>query len=267
VVDYNPDKYKNHSESIARIKELNTRINNTQFFVGIDYLNKISGRISDKRFSEISHSILSRISSIIFHYEILDSIYSSNRKIITSQWDPIIDHQFAIKQKFVFDSIIFNAISLFDYFSCLVTFTRESNKDNWRKMWISLASYSRNNNEFKQSSLGTKIIEIDRIWLSKLNAYRAELIHYDTKDLGVSSSWNLINGEVNILVKAPIELKKVFKNLSKIEKHEDFNINSISLWIIETCLLLLCDLQVSLKEYIEKKRVIPEEKAIYFSKI
>lgn len=262
MVEYKPETYKNHSDSLTRIKKLSTRISSNLTFLGIDYLNKISGDFFNKRFNEISHSLTLRISSIIFHYEILHSIYTPNRKLTSDDWNPMVGDQFAIRQKFLFDSIIFNSLSAFDYFSCLITYSREKNKDNWRKMWTSLVRYTRNNNDFKQTTLGGKIIDIDKIWLNKLSEYRAELIHYDTDNLPVSSKWEVMNGKVDILVKAPNNLKKVFKTLSEIEKHEDFNINSVSLWIIETCLMFLVELTESFKVYIEEKRLIPEEKAI-----
>lgn len=259
---YNPEKYKDHDACMNRIRTLSEEIKGHLSNLQIDYLNKISGNIKEKRFNEITKSISIRMNSVIFHYGLLHSIYSPNSNIKTRNWNPFIGDQIAIQQKFIFDSIIFNSISIFDYLGCLIAYVREKNKNNWKKTWNSIEKTVRKDSKFNQTSLGHKIIEADNKWVKKLNEYRSQLIHYDTDYLPVSSNWQVLQGSVEILVKAPYQLKLAFRNLKKIEKNEDYNINAISLWLIESCLIFLLELLVELKVYIELNRIIPEEKAI-----
>jgi len=266
VREYNPENYSDLIQAYKKVQSLNRNINDKFILLGFDYINKIHGKMTNERFFDIRDSITLRLDSVLFHYKILDSIYSPGQKLVDRDFSPINYMTVSMHQKFLFDSIIFNSISVFDYLSCLITYIREKNKDNWRKTWTSLENFARGHKAFKQSSLGTKIIAVNRDWVNVLNDYRSELIHYNSDHLPSSESYNVIEGTVEILVLAPAQLKKYFKPLSELKGDTEFNINSISLWIIEMCLNIVLELMQEIKVFIEENRVISDANAIMIFK-
>jgi hypothetical protein len=108
-----------------------------------------------------------------------------------------------------------------------------------------------------------KIIEVNKDWVNNLNEYRSELIHYQTENLGSRKTYHPVQRQLDVLVLAPIQLKKYFKQLKQIAEKQDYNINSVSLWIIKTCIEILIEILNEIDVYIEKNRKIPDDKAIY----
>lgn len=263
MIEYKPENYKIQEQALERIMNLNREINSNFISLGFDYTNKILGHINNERFHEIRDSILLRMNSILFHFEIISSINNPNHKKIVRSLPPMLSLHVPMRQKYIFDSIIFNTISTFDYLSCLITAIREKNKDNWKKMWSSLEHFTRKNEAFKNTSLGGKILFVNKEWVNNLNNYRAELIHYKTEHLGSTESYDLMNGTLDIKVFAPYPMKNHFKQLKEIADKNDFNLNSICLWIIETSFQLIKELQIEIKVFIEDNRLISDENAIY----
>jgi hypothetical protein len=260
--EYQPEIYNDHQQILNEIDELINKINGRQISLGFDYANKISGKIQNDRFFSIRDSIGLRIQSVIFHYKILDSICNPKRKLITPDLPPLGTMSIPIQQKFLFDSIIFNTISIFDYLGCMINYIMEKNKDKWEKTWSRLEHIARTNAKFNSTSLGRKILSMNNEWVGKLNEYRAELIHYQTENLASNETYNSKECSLDILVIAPSQLLKYFKQLAKITNKKDLNINSIVLWIIKTSLEIIIEIQDELKIYIDKNRIIPIGKEI-----
>jgi hypothetical protein len=152
---------------------------------------------------------------------------------------------------------------MFDYLACMINLVIEKNKDNWKKTWTSLEKSARNKNPLKASKLGQKIVEVNNDWVYNLNEYRSELIHYQTENLGSKQSYDVLNRQLDLLVLAPRQLKKYFKQLKKITEKQDYNINSISLWIIKTCQEIILEILEELDLFIEENRTIPDNQAVY----
>jgi hypothetical protein len=260
--EYKPGEYKDLSQTVKDIDNKSRLIREKLISLGFDYTNKISGKTGNHRFYSIRDSILLRIDSVLFHYNLMNKIHRPDNKIVTDSPNPLHE-AISIQQKFLFDSIIFNSISIFDYLGCLITFIKETNKDNWRKMWSSVVKSARNNEDFKNSSLAKKIIQSNKEWVQNLNDYRAELIHYQTDNLGSDASFDLLQDEMDVFVSAPQQLKKKFKQLKDLKEEKDFNINLVSLWIIKTCLDIITEIEDEIEIYIEENRKISKENAIY----
>lgn len=261
--EYIPKQFENRDQVLIEIDSLNRIIHSKLLTIGNDYSNKITGKITNDRYYQIRDSITLRIESIVFHYNLLNSIHSPSKKIITNEIFPLGTDIIPLRQKFLFDSIIFNLISVFDYLSCLINFIIEKNKDKWKKPWNKLEHWSRCNDKFKGTKLGLKIIEINKDWVSNLNDYRNELIHYQTENLGSNESYDLMNAELDILVIAPNQLKRFFKQLTDMADKNEYNINSVTLWLIKTSIENVIEALDDIKEYIEDHRVIPVDKAVY----
>jgi hypothetical protein len=261
--EYNPDHFRIHDQALIEIETLTKSVDNKLFNVGIHYLNKITGQIKNDRFYQIRDSISLRTESLIFHYKMLNSIHNPSTKIVTDQIFHLNIDLIPIYQKYLFDSIIFNSLSMIDYLSCLINLVIEKNKDKWKRTWHSLENHIRNNPQLCKTKLGIKIIEINKDWVSKLNEYRAELIHYQSESLSSKQSFNAYNRQLDVLVLAPQQLKKYFKELKGITEKQNYNINSVSLWIINVCIEVTIEALNELDNYIEENRIIPDDKAIF----
>jgi hypothetical protein len=261
--NYIPDSFRDHDQTLIEIESLVKSVNNLLFSVGLHYVNKMTGQIKNDRFHIVRDSITSRIYSLNFHYKLLNSIHNPSKKIVTDVIFPMGIEIIPIYQTYLFDSIIFNSISLFDYIACMVNLIIEKNKDKWEKTWNHLENYIRNNDLLKSTKLGLKIIDVNKEWVLILNGYRSELIHYQTETLGANQTYNDMNGQLDVLVLAPRQLKKYFKQLKEISIKRDLNINAISLWIIKTCIEITVEILNEIDSYIEENRKIPDDKAIY----
>ena len=261
--EYNPELFRDHDESLIEIERLTQSFDNKVFNVGIHYINKMTGRIKNDRFYKIRDSISIRLNSLIFHYKVLNSIHNPSNKVETRELFPWVTDLIPINQKYLFDSIIFNAISMFDYLACMINLVIERNKDKWERTWTSLENSARNKNPLKASRLGQKIVEVNKDWVNNLNEYRSELIHYQTENLGAKQSYDVLNGQLDILVLAPQQLKKFFKQLKNIPEKQDYNINSITLWIIKTCQEITLEILEELDLFIDENRTIPDDQAVY----
>lgn len=261
--EYIPAQYKNLDESLKEIESLIKVVDNKLFSIGLDYVNKINGQLKNDKFYEIRDSIILRIDSIIFHYKILSQIYNPENPLMPNESFPLIIDTISLHQKYLFDSIIFNIISLFDYLAKLINIVIVENKKASKKNWKSLAKNAYTDQTFKQTKLSSKIIQVNNDWVKNLYSYRDILIHHKTEDLPSQRSYNVMLGSKKVLVLAPSELKIHFEQLNEITEKEDYNINSISLWIIKTCIESIIEIQDEIKVYIEEHRKIPDDKAIY----
>lgn len=244
-------------EAIQRLREANHLSETELFQITIDYLNKISGSKATNDYYSLRDSISQRSQSILFHHEIFESINNSSAKKIIEGDDPIplIGSQIALNQDFLFDSIIFNLVSLFDYASCLVRFIMEKNKEKRRERWPKLVRKARNNPKFKETPLAKKIIQIDTEWAKHLIEYRAELIHYKDDFVYDSSTFNVVAGEAIFTISAPQNIYRFFKNLKP--QRKELNINDVTFWLIENSFLEVKELFVYIRGYIEENRLRP----------
>lgn len=230
---FESSKYKNHQEALDRVEKYNEELRGCLIRLSLDYTNKISGEMSNDDFYQLRESVFLRLESVLFHYDILASINISGEKLILGEDYPNHDtHIIALHQDFLFDSIIFNVLSLFDYTSCLIKFLIENNKQKKKLLWAQLAKTARGNDNFKNTTLANAIDRIDRGWVNRLSDYRAELIHYKDDSSGWKYSCSPMKNEIVKHVYAPINLKNHFKELKNCGIDE-LNINATTLWIVE----------------------------------
>lgn len=256
-------KYSNHASSVLRLEEKRKSLQNLLVKLVFDYANKISGTDANDDFVELRNSITLRLESILYHYELLASINISGEEIVTSKLiSPLITKQIALKQDFLFDSIVFNTLSLFDYTSCLTKFLIENNKQRKKLLWTQLVRTARGTDNFKETSLAKLINELDRNWVFKLGEYRAELIHYNDDFVSDSLKYYTKECKYIISISAPLSLKKYFKEFRQVE-NEKASINEVSLWIIENSIECVISLTKELMNYFDIIRKVPVGKEIY----
>lgn len=255
--------YSNNDNAELRLYDKKKSLQNLLFRVYIDYANKISGSNSNNDLSELRESVSLRLESVFYHYKLLYSLNVSGQEIVGNDLlSPLESKQIALKQDFLFDSIVFNTVSLFDYTSCLIKFSLESNKQIKKLLWTKLANTARGVEEFKESSLAKVIDEVDRKWVDKLGKYRAELIHYSDDFVDESFKHSLLESKFTITVYAPLSFKKHFKEF-KLDENKNASINEVTLWIIENSIDCLTELLRELCGHFDIIRKIPVGNEVY----
>jgi len=134
-----------------------------------------------ERLYELLDSLQYRLSSVRWHLDNLcyqhlsyENQLKKNPKNITSY----NGHTFLY---FLFDDFIFNLISLYDYLGCFINLAF-INENKPGLMWGRMAHAARNpNNWFSYCDLGKKISQHNKKWVQKLENFRAEIIHCNTK--------------------------------------------------------------------------------------
>lgn len=247
------DKYENLEDSLNLILKQKEEINERIIKVGIEYIRKISGKLENEDFYDLRNSLTLRLESIFFHYDILKQLNISGKEKSFNLPNPFQASQISLKQGFLFDSLIFNSVSYFDYLSCFISFIAFEKK---KSQWQSIANISRSNPKFKESKLGKFIDETDRFFVDKLTQYRSELIHYKNDKNGFSTSFDLKNNLEKTNIFAPNNFVKKFnKELKHIEKKE-LDINTIGIWILDLITSQTKDILKELENYIEENRII-----------
>lgn len=252
-------KYSNHAKAYRQIIDEKTKINSRVIKIGFDYIKKISGTLKNDEFFDLRNSLTLRLQSIFFHYNLLSQLNISGQGMKSSNLGPILATGIAIKQEFLFDSIIFNTISFFDYLSCFLSFIIFNDK---KSQWQSVAHKSRTIFGFKETEVAKTIDNLDRIFVTKLNQYRSELIHYSKDNVGVSTSFHTKEGIEKINVFTPLgftkKFKKEFKNLDK----NDLDLNTVIIWMLDIITEETSHLLTDVEGYIETNRVIKKGKEI-----
>jgi hypothetical protein len=210
----------------------------------------------------IRSSIEFRLEAILFHYKLLESIHNPEKPTLPNlSNNPMLLIPF--KQCYLFESIVFHCISLFDYLSCLINIVYEQDVDKHKKPWQKLIKLINSNSDLKNTDLGKELLETNNKWVNDLMEYRASLIHYRSETLLSHTTFSVKSNEIEMQVFPPKHFKKKIKRTNCLDEEESLNINSTSLWIIDNCFKITHKLLEILDGYIEENRKIPKEEEIH----
>lgn len=216
-------------------------------------------------------SIQYKFRSIIFHRDIFEKVLSSFNKQIqkNNNWNKPNDFLYACSDQamFLVDDIIIHIMSLFDYIGNLIGFIFYG--DNRRKLqWKGVTRCCKNDKwelsntgrtKIKKSLVSRKVIDIEKSLVSKLEFYRADLIHYRYHLPGGNMSINLIDSESSkIVLYAPKIFQKLIKEISTDNIDEKIKLDlSIDILLEKTATdinNLINDLRIDLNKII---KIIP----------
>ena len=137
----------------------------------------------DHPINQVRGSLLYRINAIVYHINILINQRKEINKQIGREFsnntaNPISIENLIIHQYYLFDDIIFNLLSMFDYISAMIGFMFE----NKYYKWNSLVKSARNNNTAIGNEMFAKdIVKLHSDWVDPLLQYRSDLIHKSPK--------------------------------------------------------------------------------------
>ncbi|MDH5217571.1 MAG: hypothetical protein OEX19_07740 [Gammaproteobacteria bacterium] len=190
-------------------------------YVKSKYKHNFAGNGEDFIY-RLRDSLQFRVNSVAWHYSNLELRHKQavQHHFFVLKGDERIDHLMNHQtiQSFVFDDIIFNLLSAFEYLGNLVGyFWKDSHGKKMR--WRGLAKSVRDkSNGFPYQSLSIAIDFSDRCFVEKLEDYRANIFHYQNHEGGVSTYIDMTLGEdpFRINTSSSDRFKKVFK---------EFNVN------------------------------------------
>lgn len=142
---------------------------------------------------------------------------------------------------FIFDNIIFNAISIFDYLSHDICYICKANKQK-TDYWSTLVKSARGrNNEISSLQIAPLILLVESEFVGKLNDYRSRLIHRKRDIHKFTANVKLGATDNHMSVRIMVSNELISKKYLKIIKDEHPEFDSITLtytasWIINRTL-------------------------------
>lgn len=204
---------------------------------------------ADKTKYKIRDSILFRFESVLFH---LIALVKKHQEIINYQYEHFSekafnDIQLIVEYKeqihFLFDDIIFNSCSFFDYLANLMGFMYLGmNSMNIKLNGIAKAMRDKNN-PISKTKLGPLVVSNHKDLITHLYDYRSRLIHRgrDLAGGGVILHPKKNSVEIDFEVDPPAKFVKRIKMLKE-ELKGKFDIIDTSLWLIEKAIKIAIDL-------------------------
>jgi hypothetical protein len=163
-----------------------------------------------------------------------------------------------IKVSALFDNIVFNAVSLFDYLLILVNFVCTNQKDK-RIDWISLRKLALDkNNSFSKSIIADSIIQVNRELLERLYDYRSFVIHRSS-DHGSRNFPISYGAGCQIARNMYYSSRKFVTSFSELrELNKDFSISLMygSFWLVNKCLECVSRILLILKRFMEENKLV-----------
>lgn len=174
---------------------------------------------------ELRDAFFYRQDSLIFHFNLLSEIQDNTKSKfnldLSSRGKNSLLKASAFQQEFLFDDILFNTMSLFDYFGNFIGyifFGEKGKKYRWKRLLNHCKKPKKENigKERKRlinSKIRPQLQENHIHWVQHLNSHRSEIIHYKVDE---------INGELTYSI--PIQGKSLPKKDSQIKVFvpEDF---------------------------------------------
>jgi hypothetical protein len=138
----------------------------------------------------------------------------------------------------VFDNIVFNSVSIFDYISHIICYVCKNNKQK-TEYWSSLIKSAHGrNNEISDSQISVAIKHVEKNLVGKLNDYRSRLIHKKRDRHTFQSEVEIVNGELNhqiCLAASKVLLSKKYLGVIRNDFDEDEHISLtiVASWLIK----------------------------------
>jgi len=185
-----------------------------------------------ERVLDLRNCISYRIEAIIFHQEVIDTYWPKIQEWLISH---LVNNKGKEPEKtflnaqdtllFIFDDIIFNIISLVDYFGNLISVIY-SGEQYRNKKWKGLLNLI--NNKEDKLPIDDLIIQHNKDWVNDLTEYRAKIFHYD-RDKTKTIIYGIYGG-VSTYVATPKKFIKSMKNFPT-----DLSMNDQPPHLIKSC--------------------------------
>ncbi len=193
--------------------------NVTNHYIQSKYKHNFVGNGDDFIYS-LRSSIQHRLQAIGWHYlQMKIGQDSAERQYFHAlkegtEWE----HMLAVHsiQYFLFDDIVFNLISLFDYIGNTAGYFLKGEAGKKIK-WKGIAKSGRDSaNELSKHSIAKSISKYDSQLVTKFESYRAEIFHYgsNTGSVGAKYEFPSSGRGLKIEIAVPEKFKKIFQGFN-----------------------------------------------------
>lgn len=173
------------------------------------YPGEIDSDVARAKAILLRHSVLYRFESLVFHYQMICQRHSallrrSESGVLLGNPRDVV--YFGSRDlKFLFDDIVFNIVSLFDYFGTLIGLIFHPARSDFK--WSSARSFAaykeppfaanaeRVQSRLHNTEVGLAIIELNTRWLKGIAEYRNALIHGRSDVAKGEVTWSFASGE------------------------------------------------------------------------
>jgi hypothetical protein len=253
------------TDSEERFKSLRQSANRIQdglVFLGIEYTNKISGTFGSPQndsYFRLRDSIFFRLNSVIFHLSLLRAVQRNHldqlkKSPYNSKESTLLLYDGQDQQIQLFDSIVFHAISLFDYLGNLIDYVC-NNKGKMDLKWNGVMQSMRDpHNLLSKSPVSLIAKQLHSELVDRLYEHRSDLIHYSTDTGGAQTSRNPMTAESNFIVFAPRRITTKFAELKQLAQTKRLSLNYVAFWTVDKTLDATGKLISPLLEHIDLNR-------------
>jgi hypothetical protein len=166
-------------------------------------------------------------------------------------------------QMAVLDSIIFHAISLFDYLGNLIDYFC-GGKGQMNLKWNGVLNSVRDsNNPLSKSPIAPVVQKLHNSFVNRLYEHRSHLIHLRADFAGAQTTIKLMTAETDFTVFAPKRLTFLFPQLSEKSKTRRLTIKYVAFWVCAKSLVSAWQILRPLFEHLELNRKTPNEFAVF----
>lgn len=266
---------KDISDLFQAMNSLNKELNyleNRFIALGLDYQNYYSKSKKKERVFELRNNVLFRIFSAQFLFKLLIDHELEVEKGINHNLQNHPDQKNSlffphnlygqdIKEiQALFDSLTFNLVSVFDYFSSLISFFLSYKPDSYTK-WNSLMDYVRSDPR-SDNSLIIHLKLMNNSFVNNLSGYRSDLIHESPKMMQHNLTYHAVSNSIDFKCYSPTSFNKKFSELKNMEKDYRLTMRFASFWLINHTILQINNILFLLDEFIIDPS-IPIDKLLY----
>jgi hypothetical protein len=202
---------------------------------------------------DMRESLEYRFSAVGFHAGLLREYQQHGLKQLADQFLIGTPDGFDITytarrhQQMLFDAVIFNILALFDYVGNALGFSfygADSGATKWK--WKRATQYIRDpsaeqrkhgTQRYSHSTVVPIVERVDREWISRLEEYRAELIHYKAEPAGGGHSFRFARDEpatVSLKITTPPAFTKWVPMPGKARGEPVFIIEAVDWLLVQT---------------------------------
>lgn len=261
-------KLLNIEDRLADYKDLNKkgwRLEHGIRSICVMYDDHSSDKKSKENIFILKENVHYRVFSLVHHYLMflrelnnaeghLQELYQKEPRLLNAF--PISNPHFEqveLEISSVFDSIVFQLSSLFDYISHLICYICKTDKSKslyWTK--LALSAYGKNN-EFTHLTIRKTITEIDSHFVGRLYDYRSRLLHKKKDQHIFKASVKLNDFNFDLKILASDTAIKYFKTIRKEYPMERITLTFLTSWLIKKSFINIEKILDALREEILKK--------------
>jgi hypothetical protein len=261
----------NPDEAMRGFKQRQQAIIDGLIELGLEYANKVTGKFispESETYFTLRESIYYRLGGMLLHLDLLLAIQSNHQKMLAK--DPfnqrgritLLDSG-SQQQLLIFDSVIFHAISLFDYLGNLIDYICGTKRQMGLKWNGVLDSVRDSKNQMSNSPIASVVLELHNDFVDRLYRHRSDLIHYRSDKAAATTTIKPMTSETNFSVFAPKRLTSLFPELSTLAETNRITLRFVAFWTCEKSLAATSLIITPLFKHIEINRKTPPGFAIF----